>query len=596
MKNYAYFKNVNLQKNHHKFYEIIENDDGSLDCRYGSIGMEHRAVHKHYSPYEKTFNTCVKERINHGYALDEEKSKPSDVVPNNSSLKNKDVEYAPIKNTYVKELIDRFIKEQKQTFSQTYSIKVEEVTKEQVERARFYVDQLAEMVNQKSLGQNVTLDDFNNILVGRNNNAYNFTTDKNCLLFAVERQRGEAKNMMAKTTDIKEWNEIYDRELKKVDALEGEYLLHQNKNKQLNTNLNINPKKRDILTENGISVEEISYKEEDMILDMLRKKNWQGLENESRYVQAFKMTNSSSKEHFDKFVKDNNIKKDDIKLLWHGSRTQNQWSLLNKGLILNSGAIRTGSAFGNGLYFATNSQKSANYTGLKANQGRSKNWVNGSAKEYGYLLLCDVVMGKSYEPTTTNSSLNERTIRAKGCLSTYAKKGIFQDDEIIVYNQNQVNVRYIVELQGDNRFKEYHINPTKLHLTNGFNEITVNNGKFTSELVLNQLSTADRDYLMNKLYLKEDDKITFEFIPEIKQEKILLNEKPLEKCNLKGVETKLTQDDLTYIFREFKKANFKGEEQFREFIDTNKDKSGVVLTNDNAKFVENKENINVKGE
>ena len=44
-------------------------------------------------------------------------------------------------------------------------------------------------------------------------------------------------------------------------------------------------------------------------------------------------------------------------LLWHGSRTENWWSIFKNGLTLNNNAIVTGKMFGQGLYFAPKAEK-----------------------------------------------------------------------------------------------------------------------------------------------------------------------------------------------------------------------------------------------
>ena len=62
------------------------------------------------------------------------------------------------------------------------------------------------------------------------------------------------------------------------------------------------------------------------------------------------------------------MKKEDIhqvKQLWHGSRNENWFSILENGLQLNPNAIITGKMFGKGIYFAPSSNKSWNYTSYR---------------------------------------------------------------------------------------------------------------------------------------------------------------------------------------------------------------------------------------
>ncbi|MEE5994123.1 MAG: WGR domain-containing protein [Oscillospiraceae bacterium] len=67
MSNYI-FQNPYLQwtspiGNHNKFYEITENDDGSIDVNYGRVGQ--KGVSKHYCG--KTFYGLKSEKIAKGY-------------------------------------------------------------------------------------------------------------------------------------------------------------------------------------------------------------------------------------------------------------------------------------------------------------------------------------------------------------------------------------------------------------------------------------------------------------------------------------------------------------------------------------------------
>lgn len=72
-------------------------------------------------------------------------------------------------------------------------------------------------------------------------------------------------------------------------------------------------------------------------------------------------------------------------LLWHGTRLANAVGILTTGLRINPvGVPTTGKMFGNGLYFANTSSKSAGYMGL-----------NG--KGQGLLFLCEVALGNMYE-------------------------------------------------------------------------------------------------------------------------------------------------------------------------------------------------------
>lgn len=124
-----------------------------------------------------------------------------------------------------------------------------------------------------------------------------------------------------------------------------------------------------------------------------------------------------------------------VNLLYHGSRTENFLNILQNGLkIKPPGAAHTGSMFGNGIYFADQSSKSANYCwGFNRNTGTY------------YMLVCEVAVGKMYDLESSNSSLR---CAPAGYNSVRGVKGrSLQHNEVIVYKEDQANIRYIIEFK-----------------------------------------------------------------------------------------------------------------------------------------------------
>lgn len=88
------------------------------------------------------------------------------------------------------------------------------------------------------------------------------------------------------------------------------------------------------------------------------------------------------KEEHDRFVDHGNRR-----LLFHGSRLANYMGILSQGLLLNPNAPVTGKMFGNSLYFACTSTKSANYCYAYSTNG------------IGVMLLCEVSLGNCCKRT-----------------------------------------------------------------------------------------------------------------------------------------------------------------------------------------------------
>ena len=122
-----------------------------------------------------------------------------------------------------------------------------------------------------------------------------------------------------------------------------------------------------------------------------------------------------------------------IKEVFHGTSQANCLSILKSGLKVSppSTAAIAGKAFGNGIYGAINSTKSLGYT-----FGR---WGQGRYGDAGWLFICDFAMGRIQDAKIAHSLQH-------GYDSLWAKAGDrFYNDELIVYKNNQVNIKYLLE-------------------------------------------------------------------------------------------------------------------------------------------------------
>ena len=133
---------------------------------------------------------------------------------------------------------------------------------------------------------------------------------------------------------------------------------------------------------------------------------------------------------------DFNPKKLETMDLFHGSRNENILSIMQSGLkIKPSSAVHTGSMFGSGIYLASDVTKSANYC-----------WGFGNANaDTHYMFICEAATGKIKDYTNAQSSL---TAPPRGYNSVRGVKGnSLLHDEYIVYNDEQVRIKYIIEFK-----------------------------------------------------------------------------------------------------------------------------------------------------
>lgn len=152
------------------------------------------------------------------------------------------------------------------------------------------------------------------------------------------------------------------------------------------------------------------------------------------------------------------------KLLWHGSRLSNVIGILSKGLrVAPPEAPNNGYMFGKGIYFADSVSKSANYC-----------WTTPQNPK-GVLILAEVALGTPYKAQEAEDLTYTSLKKTKQCDSTHGVgrmaaaeedhetmedgvvvpigefmpsdgNGSLLYNEFIVYRQEQVKLRYLVNL------------------------------------------------------------------------------------------------------------------------------------------------------
>lgn len=135
--------------------------------------------------------------------------------------------------------------------------------------------------------------------------------------------------------------------------------------------------------------------------------------------------------------------KANVWLCWHGTRSANLAGITTRGLLVRpSGAVHTGSMYGDGKYFAWQSTKSLNYTD-------GGYWTGGRTSSKGrFMFLMDVAMGNMHIAPRSHFYRSPPA----GSHSVYGKasrSGVW-NDEMITYDFNkkdtQSQIRYLFEI------------------------------------------------------------------------------------------------------------------------------------------------------
>jgi len=401
--NPLYLVKVEPGANNNKFYRMIPN--GSIfDVQFGRIGNSGFQTTSY--PMGK-WDSTLKSKLKKGY---EDQSR---LVADTIVKEKKNKEYLDIQNQVIASIVSRLQSMARQAIADNYTISSNKVTQIMIDEAQLTLNNL---MNAD------TIELFNKVLVE--------------LFKIIPRKMKKVKDNLAKK--VEDFGEIIQKEQDLLDVMRGQVVTASIiGNEEIDENEPI--RNETILDVMGLQFEEINDKEKAMIKKELG-------EISDRFYQAWKVINVRTQEKFDKFITTENIK--DNRLLFHGSRSENFWSIINSGLVLRpAGVVINGKMFGNGCYFSPTARKSLGYTSISGSR-----WVSGNANS-GFMALFDVAYGKPYDVHSFDSkyyNFNYEELQkvCKGANSLHAHKGqMLYNDEIIVYKEDQMTIKYLIELK-----------------------------------------------------------------------------------------------------------------------------------------------------
>lgn len=392
---------VTAGANNNKYYDMTPHGD-SWTATYGRIGSGSQTRTYPMSQWNSKYN----EKINKGYV--DQTDLVKDLI---STEKQKQSEYKEIENKVIAEIVERLQAMARKAISENYTISSNKVTQAMVDEAQTILTSLLS-IEDKS--------EFNNTLLK--------------LFTVIPRKMGSVRSYIAQ--DDTQFAKIISREQDLLDIMKGQVVQKQvieevKDDKPLYD--------RTILEQLGLEFEECTVE------DVARIKVALGSCSD-KYHKAWKVKNIRTQKRFDDFVKDNNIK--DVRLLFHGSRNENWWSIINSGLVLRpTNAVITGKMFGYGIYYAPKAKKSLGYTSLSGSY-----WANGNSSS-GFMALMDVAYGKPYDVHSFESRFHtfdyaalQKACPGANCLHAH-EGSMLRNDEIIVYKEEQCTIKYLVELK-----------------------------------------------------------------------------------------------------------------------------------------------------
>ena len=385
--------------NNNKFYDMQDLGNGEFAAKYGRIGATCTTVRYPMSRWYSIYNQKLKK----GY-IDQTSLVSVAQVQTNEK-------YKPIEDEDVAKLIAYLREKARDTVAKNYTVASTQVSAAMVAKAQSIINRLY------NTASNLTVAQFNDDLIE--------------LFGVIPRKMSYVPDYLASRAS--EFPNIIHREQQLLDVMAGQVSGDVVEQK---TTGNEN---ETVLEAFGLEFSPVTEKDVSIIKKEL------GPECAHMYYKAWRVENKATRKKFKEFCKGKGrLTK---KLLWHGSRTENWWGILRSGLVLRpTNAIINGKMFGYGLYFAPKARKSVRYTSL-----RGSTYAHGSSS-FGFLSLYEVAYGKPYD-VSDNYGCGDMTWAklqkvAPGCSSLHAHAGrVLQNDEIIVYREDQTTIKYLVELK-----------------------------------------------------------------------------------------------------------------------------------------------------
>lgn len=389
--------------NNNKYYNLFPDGD-RFRVEYGRVDATKTTTSYPMSKW----NSTIASKLKKGYkdVTDLKKDLVQEV-----SAANPDSPYKEIENAVIKEIVEKLQSMARETIQKNYTVKASSVTQDMVNEAQKIIDALA--------NNSTTVKDFNDNLLR--------------LFTVIPRKMGNVRDYIA--TEPNDFAKIISKEQDLLDVMRGQIYVKTDDE----PTTTVEKKQQTILEELGLVMEEVTDDEVAMIKSLMN-------ESASKFRRAWRVKNLKTQARFDKFVRENGIK--DTRLLFHGSRSENFWSIIKTGLVLRpTNAVITGKMFGYGCYYAPRCAKSIGYTSLSGSY-----WARGG-NSTAYMALFDVAYGTPYDVYSFDSKYYkldyEKLQQFKpgaNCLHAHADRGMLRNDEIVVYKEDQMTIKYLIEI------------------------------------------------------------------------------------------------------------------------------------------------------
>ena len=393
---------------------VMENlHDGTFRGTESRVGItigRHRP-RSFINPMEK-WDEIFQSKVSRGYMVTKTKKMEQKVIEKNTSSINGN-EYAPIADASVNKVVTLLLECTTAVLSQNYRIKIDDISDEMIAFGQSILKELSSGYSKMSVAE------LNNKL--------------KALYAAIPRRIDNLSKVLAKRK--LDFNDIIADEQELFDVM-----VNRVRNAHDLDNCSVRPT---VLEAFHLDWRDVTEEEQNKVLSMLKG-------NASQYVKAWRIRNRRTEERFDRFCQQEQLSEGHgIDHLFHDSRTENFWSIVTNGLLINPdcGVQRTGSMFGNGTYFAPLAQKSLGYTD-------GGYWAGGNT-DVRFLAIYRVATGKHHDiyqgcDTSHTKNVFQKKYPGAHCVWAHGRgtggTTLF-NDEVVVYDEAQSTIEYLIMMK-----------------------------------------------------------------------------------------------------------------------------------------------------
>lgn len=399
----AYLIKIDPVNNHNVQFIMEETPDGRLIFSKGRVGARPVTGSYKISVWDKLYEKMLKQGFvdkTNEYDMSSDKASPE---PEEDNIGSDDPD--------VIKFVKKILSFAKKKVKETYSITMNLVTSKMLSDASDIILKMNELAKDNK-------EDEIDLVVA-------FRELQMRLFYIIPRKMQDVSEALASSHD--DFEEIIKNERELLMLARSESNSEQDKKE---------PKKKgkSLLERFNLSIRRCTKEEEENI------KKHMDRYSQPKFRRAFRVINFITEAAQKKWMDENDVT--EVHFLYHGSKNFLIWAIMTMGLLLNPDAPITGKMFGWGIYFANKAIKSLNYTSLSGST-----WAHGSSKT-AYLFVFKVAYKNPKHVNAWSSymgSLDAKKIKPHDALHAHKGQSL-KEDEIIVYNQAQVTIQYVIEL------------------------------------------------------------------------------------------------------------------------------------------------------